>query len=69
MTCSQLPPLDHSATFKYTESPNPQWKYGESIETTTAGKAWAEGEKEGWKHVDPAVENPMYASHLCSSYL
>jgi hypothetical protein len=60
-----LPLYNRDAGFKYTESPNPDWKYGESIDVTLLGKEWAEGEKMGWKHVDPATENPMYAS-LCS---
>jgi len=61
-----LPLYNHDAGFKLTESPNPHWKYGESIDVTLLGKEWAEGEKKGWKHVDPATENPTYAS-LCST--
>jgi len=60
-----LPLFDHDTGFKYTEPPNPHWKYGQSIDVTLLGNEWAEGEKTGWKHVDPATENPMYAL-LCS---
>jgi hypothetical protein len=52
------PPFDHATVFKLTESPTPGWKYGEAVDNTTAGKEWLEGEKEGWKQVDPLTENP-----------
>jgi hypothetical protein len=61
---SSFPPHDHNARFKYTEPPNPHWKYGEKIDATPFGKEWAKGEEEGWKHVDPATENLTYASHI-----
>jgi hypothetical protein len=60
MSSSELPPFEHTATFKYTEPPNAQWNYGDGVDTTTAGRAWAEGEKEGWKHIDAATASPMY---------
>jgi hypothetical protein len=64
MSSSVLPPYDRTSTFKYTEPPNTQWKYGESVDTTDTGKEWLEGEKEGWRHVDTATEHPMYVPHF-----
>jgi len=46
------------AEFKYTASPNPGFKYGQKVEETEAGKAWLEGEKEGWQHIDPEQMDP-----------
>jgi len=57
---SNLPAYDPNSDFKYTASPNPSWTYGQGIEATPAGRAWAEGEKKGWKVVDTSKEDPRY---------
>ncbi|GJE94216.1 flavin reductase family protein [Phanerochaete sordida] len=49
-------PADHSS--QYFESPNPSFTYGTPADSTPAGKAWVEGEKEGWTVVDTATEDP-----------
>lgn len=54
---SPLPPFPHT-DFQYTESPNPTWKYGEKIESTAQGKAWREGEAQGWKSFNTSQEDP-----------
>lgn len=58
MSSSEIPPFDHSVGYKLTETPNPSWTWGDRVETTAEGKAWADGEKEGWKVVDGAEEDP-----------
>ncbi|THH29679.1 hypothetical protein EUX98_g4491 [Antrodiella citrinella] len=45
--------------FKYTASPNPGFKYGQKVAETESGKAWLEGEKDGWKDIDPAEIEPV----------
>lgn len=57
MSSSEIPPFDHSAGYKLTENPNPSWTWGDRIEKTAEGRAWADGEKEGWKVVDGAEED------------
>jgi len=55
----QLPPFETNPPLKYTQSPNPAWKYGEGCaETSALGAKWVEGEKQGWKVVDTATEDP-----------
>jgi hypothetical protein len=60
MSSSRLPPFNHTDRLQYTEPPNPEWRYGESIYTTPIGKEWADGEKQGWKHIDASTENSGY---------
>ncbi|KAI0946648.1 hypothetical protein AcW1_010060 [Taiwanofungus camphoratus] len=55
----KLPSFDSSSVFRQTQSPNPQWIYGQSIEDVPEGKAWMAGEKEGWKIVDTSKEDPL----------
>jgi len=47
----------------FSASPSPSFKYGQKVEETAEGKVWLEGEKEGWKMIDSATEDPgkMYA--------
>ncbi|KAG5652683.1 hypothetical protein H0H81_004120 [Sphagnurus paluster] len=49
--------------FKITEAPNPSWTFGQRVDATPEGREWLEGEKEGWKIVDTATEDPrsLYA--------
>ncbi|KAF4616569.1 hypothetical protein D9613_008730 [Agrocybe pediades] len=54
---SELPAFSPTKEFKYTESPNPGWNFGQGIETTAEGREWAEGEKAGWKIVDASKED------------
>jgi len=56
---SDLPPFIPNTTgFTYTEPPHPEWAYTQGIDATADGRAWAEGEKAGWKTVDTATEDP-----------
>lgn len=55
---SELPSFVPTKEFKYTASPNPGWTYGQGIETTPSGRAWAEGEKAGWTVIDASAEDP-----------
>ncbi|KAF8632170.1 hypothetical protein AX17_004911 [Amanita inopinata Kibby_2008] len=49
-------PFEPTTGFRYTQRPNPSWKYGESVEATPEGKRWMEGVKSGWKVIDASVE-------------
>ncbi|EIN14335.1 hypothetical protein PUNSTDRAFT_110446 [Punctularia strigosozonata HHB-11173 SS5] len=49
-------PFDAAFVSKYTEPPNPNWSLGQKVSETARGSEWLEGEKHGWKTVDPAVE-------------
>ncbi|KDR69442.1 hypothetical protein GALMADRAFT_145487 [Galerina marginata CBS 339.88] len=53
-----LPQYVPTQGFKYTAAPNPGWTYGQSIDATPEGRAWADGEKEGWTVVDGSTEDP-----------
>ncbi|KAG6850311.1 hypothetical protein H0H93_015253 [Arthromyces matolae] len=46
--------------FKITDAPNPSFTFGQKLDATAQGREWLEGEKEGWKTVDPATEEPVY---------
>ncbi|KAF9057199.1 hypothetical protein BJ165DRAFT_15538 [Panaeolus papilionaceus] len=52
-----LPAYTPVTGYLNTTSPNPSWGYGQRIESSPAGKAWAEGEKEGWTVIDPQTED------------
>ncbi|KAF9224534.1 hypothetical protein BS17DRAFT_752656 [Gyrodon lividus] len=54
-----LPAFDRSLQSKYTGPPNPTWTYFQKVESTPEGQAWMEGEKQGWKTVTTAEEDPM----------
>ena len=61
MSSSNLPPFIPNTTgFTYTEPPQPEWTYKQGIEETADGRAWAEGEKAGWKTIDTATEDPRF---------
>ncbi|KAG6834278.1 hypothetical protein H0H93_010723 [Arthromyces matolae] len=45
--------------FKITDAPNPSFTFGQKLDATAQGREWLEGEKEGWKTVDPATEEPV----------
>ncbi|CAL1704539.1 unnamed protein product [Somion occarium] len=55
---SDLPAFTES-TFQYTQPPNPSFKFGQKVDATPEGKAWADGEKEGWKVIETDKEDPM----------
>jgi hypothetical protein len=56
-----LPFIPDTTGFTYTEPPQPEWTYGQGIEATADGRAWAaEGEKAGWKTIDTAKEDPRF---------
>ena len=63
MSSSNLPPFMPNTTgFTYTEPPQPEWIYRQGIEATADGRAWAEGQKAGWKTIDTATEDPRFLS-------
>ena len=65
MSSSNLPPFIPNTTgFTYTEPPQPEWTYSQGIEATADGRAWAEGEKAGWKTIDTATEDPRFYVHF-----
>ncbi|EPS95779.1 hypothetical protein FOMPIDRAFT_1131754 [Fomitopsis schrenkii] len=53
-----LGPYDHAAEARFTVPPNPEWSFGQPIDTTPEGRAWMEGAKEGWKVIDTEKEDP-----------
>lgn len=55
---SDLPAYQGSA-FEYTLPPNPHFTYGQGVDSTPNGKAWLEGEEEGWKVINPSIEDPL----------
>lgn len=57
-----LGPYDHAAVARFTVPPNPDWSFGQPMETTLEGRAWMEGTKEGWKVFDAEKEDPTYAT-------
>lgn len=60
---AELPPFEISAAgFKFTQSPNPGWTYGQKVEATAAGREWLAGEEAGWKVIDGTTEDPMCVS-------
>ncbi|TFY59011.1 hypothetical protein EVJ58_g6048 [Rhodofomes roseus] len=56
---ADIPPFNSSFEYRSTLSPNPQWTYGQKMADTPVGKAWLEGEKDGWKVVDTATEDKL----------
>lgn len=56
MSSDELPPFTPTE-FSQTLPPNPGWTFGQSIETTPAGREWAAGEAAGWTVVDTAAED------------
>lgn len=64
MPAVKLAHFEIDKDFKYTSSPVPNWRYGESIESTPEGRAWAEGEKSGWTVIDPSEETARYLIYL-----
>ena len=55
-----LPFIPNTTGFTFTEPPQPEWTYGQGIEATADGRAWAEGEKAGWKTIDTATDDPRF---------
>ncbi|EPQ57493.1 hypothetical protein GLOTRDRAFT_127846 [Gloeophyllum trabeum ATCC 11539] len=50
---SSRPPFDATASFKYTESPNPAWKLGDGLQATNPqAEQWKKDEQKGWKTWD-----------------
>jgi len=65
-----LPPFSHDTQSKFTEPPNPAWSYCQPVDSTPAGRAWLEGEKQGWKvintadYADPSKLYPLMISGI-----
>lgn len=53
-----LPTFDRELGSKYTRPPNPSWSWCQKIDSTPDGRAWMEGEKQGWKTIVAAEEDP-----------
>ncbi|KAI6011124.1 hypothetical protein EDC04DRAFT_2905670 [Pisolithus marmoratus] len=51
-----LPPFNHDAHIKFTESSNTLWTFGQKIENTESGRKWLEGEQQGWKVINTAED-------------
>ena len=61
MSSSNPPPFIANTTgITYSEPPQPEWTYKQGIEATADGRAWAEGEKAGWKTIDTETEDPRF---------
>lgn len=56
-----LGPYDHTTEARFTVPPNSEWSFGQPIDTTSEGRVWMEGAKEGWKVIDAEKEEPAYA--------
>lgn len=58
MAAANLPTYASSKTkVGYSESPNPSWTYGQSVDLTKDGQEWLEGTKLGWKQFDTDKED------------
>ncbi|TFK37153.1 hypothetical protein BDQ12DRAFT_205451 [Crucibulum laeve] len=55
---SDHPAYTHTVSFKETKSPNPDWTYGQGVDTTEEGRKWLEGLQGGFKTIDTSVEDP-----------
>ncbi|KAI0800409.1 hypothetical protein C8Q74DRAFT_1344837 [Fomes fomentarius] len=58
MSNPPLPPFAKETPPKFTESPNPNFTYGQKVDGTEYGKNWTEGEHAGWKTIDTATADP-----------
>lgn len=54
---TDLPPYT-GPPFEYSLPPDPEFQLGQDVGHTEQGKAWLEGEKEGWKVIDTTIEDP-----------
>jgi hypothetical protein len=54
-----VPPYPNTG-FKYTEPANTSWTSGHKTDISAEGKEWVDGEKQGWKVIDPNNEEPTY---------
>lgn len=64
----EIPPFKEEPLFKYTQNPNPDWKFGSGLSTNTAlGVQWKADEDAGWKLFDPAREEPRSIYKLMTS--
>ncbi|KAF9446442.1 hypothetical protein P691DRAFT_673607 [Macrolepiota fuliginosa MF-IS2] len=53
MSGSEAPPsFVHSKGFSITESPIPDWKFGQAVDTTPEGREWLKGLESGWQTID-----------------
>lgn len=59
MSLSESQPYE-SKDYKVTAPPNESWTWGQGVDATAQGREWMAGEKQGWKHIDTAAEDPMY---------
>lgn len=52
MASEPLQPFAHTPEWKYTESPNPGFKFGRKVDETPAGREWLKGLESGWEIMD-----------------
>ena len=58
----KLPSFDTEASFRYTKSPNPSWKFGDG-QNGGNGVKWADDEKLRSKSFDPVVLGNLLVEH------
>ncbi|TFK37158.1 hypothetical protein BDQ12DRAFT_205838 [Crucibulum laeve] len=64
---SNRPAYMHTVSFKDTKSPNPDWTYGQGVDTTEEGRKWLEGLQAGFETIDTSVEEPRKLKGLMMS--
>ncbi|KAF8119949.1 hypothetical protein EV363DRAFT_1194054 [Boletus edulis] len=62
-----LPPFDRTNQTQFTEVPNPTWAYCQPLDSTPAGRAWLEGEEQGWQVINTAEYDRMMLYKLMIS--
>lgn len=53
-TATKRPPFNPEQTFRLTDPPNPNWRYGDSYLDSVGAEKWAKEGEEGWKSFDPS---------------
>lgn len=52
MSSESLPAFDHSSEWKFTQPPNPEFRFGQKVEETPEGREWLKGLESGWEVID-----------------
>lgn len=61
---ADLPAFDTAQAFKFTQSPNPNWKIGDGLSLNGGLSAkWKSDEDIGFKTIDPGSEEPQYVQY------
>ncbi|KIP05124.1 hypothetical protein PHLGIDRAFT_44322, partial [Phlebiopsis gigantea 11061_1 CR5-6] len=61
-----LPDFPAGFAGQYTAPPNPTWTFGQKVEATPEGRAFMEGEKQGWTTVNAEEQSPAYYQLMIS---